>query len=157
MLPTCLHIKQAIISERGIGALSKYLLYPRSKIVFNAVCTLRNLSDVIHKQVPPGDEAVADLVHRLVRLLDHSNVDVFTGAADILSNLTCTEGGKEVAFRAGCGPAMAAILLSWGMRTNVLREDKAKQLLQTVVATLRHITNGHPMVNFRQRKITWAC
>lgn len=150
VLSACSSNKPAIVANGGMQALARHLPSPdsrgdaapapSSRLVLNCLWTLRNLSDAATKQ-----ENLQDLLHKLVKLLSSTDMQMVTCAAGILSNLTCNnQQNKRTVVQLGGIEYLVQALL------NAKDHD---EVIEDTVCALRHLTCRHPEAEVAQNNV----
>ena len=152
VLSACSSNKPAIVACGGMQALARHLPSPdsrgesgpgpapSSRLVLNCLWTLRNLSDAATKQ-----ENLQDLLHKLVKLLSSTDMQMVTCAAGILSNLTCNnQQNKRTVVQMGGIEYLVQAL------RNAKDHD---EVIEDTVCALRHLTCRHPEAEVAQNNV----
>ncbi|XP_050437579.1 armadillo segment polarity protein-like [Adelges cooleyi] len=133
VLSVCSRNKPAIVEAGGMQALAMHLQHDSQQLVYNVLWTLRNLSDAGTKI-----DGLEQLLQSLVAALGHSNMNIVTCAAGILSNLTCNnQRNKLTVCQFGGVDALVRAIMSAGDN---------EEITKPAVCALRHITSGHAEV-----------
>lgn len=148
VLSACSSNKPAIVACGGMQALARHLpspdvrgdAAPSSRLVLNCLWTLRNLSDAATKQ-----ENLHDLLHKLVKLLASTDMQMVTCAAGILSNLTCNnlQNKRTVVQLGGIEYLVQAL-------RNAKDHD---EVIEDTICALRHLTCRHPEAEVAQNNV----
>lgn len=113
VLSVCQSNKPSIVEAGGMQALAAHLGNPSGRLVQNCLWTLRNLSDCANRV--GAQDCLDNLLHMLVGLLDHGDMNIVTCATGILSNLTCNnQRNKIITCQAGGVEALVRTILQVG-------------------------------------------
>ncbi|XP_050531685.1 armadillo segment polarity protein-like isoform X2 [Daktulosphaira vitifoliae] len=133
VLSVCSRNKPAIVEAGGMQALAMHLQHDSQQLVYNVLWTLRNLSDAGTKI-----DGLEQLLQSLITALGHSNINIVTCAAGILSNLTCNnQKNKMTVCQFGGVEALVHAIMNAGDN---------EEITKPAVCALRHITSGHSEV-----------
>merc|ERR1712110_848039 len=132
VLSVCTSNKPVIVESGGMVALGNVLHSDSTRVVQNALWTLRNLSDAAVREI-----GLESLLETLVGFLQNNDISILQCAAGILSNLTCNNPeNKRIVCAAHGVPALVDMI----SRGGIDRED----LVEPSVCALRHLTSRHP-------------
>jgi catenin beta 1 len=131
VLSVCTSNKPKIVEAGGMSALGNVLHSDSTRVVQNALWTLRNLSDAAVREV-----GLDSLLETLVRFLNNTDIAVLQCAAGILSNLTCNNPENK---RIVCEAGGVSMLVETMHRGGAEHED----LTEPSVCALRHLTSRH--------------
>ena len=144
VLSVCPANKKAIVKLGGMQALANNLSSSSSRIVFNSLWTLRNLSDAAIRE-----NNLDQLLQKLVSLLKLEDPNIITCTVGILANLTCNnEFNKQIIYQIN-GVHMLLLTL--------IQAKDRQEILEPTLCALRHLTIRHQNAEDCQNLIRMNC